>query len=81
MSRRVESHQQDTETAADLFALEELGNIYTRLQNPTTDILEKRVCLLEGAHEKVSSVWCAAAPLLAASVARISYPNLSLFCL
>ena len=41
----------DTEHAANLFALKELGNIYTRLMNPTTDVLEKRVCLLEGAPE------------------------------
>ncbi len=41
----------NTEHAANLFALKELGNIYTRLTNPTTDVLEKRVCLLEGAHE------------------------------
>jgi O-acetylhomoserine (thiol)-lyase len=40
-----------TEHAANLFALRELGNIYTRLMNPTTDVLEKRVSLLEGAHE------------------------------
>lgn len=40
-----------SEQAANLFALKELGNIYTRLQNPTTDVLEKRVALLEGAHE------------------------------
>ena len=39
-----------TEHAAKLFALQELGNIYTRLMNPTTDVLEKRVCMLEGAH-------------------------------
>ena len=38
----------DTEHAADLFALRELGNIYTRLGNPTTDILEKRIAALEG---------------------------------
>lgn len=41
----------DTEHAANLFALRELGNIYTRLQNPTTDVLEKRIALLEGAPE------------------------------
>ncbi len=41
----------DTAHAANLFALKELGNIYTRLMNPTTDILEKRVALLEGAPE------------------------------
>ena len=40
----------DTEHAANLFALKELGNIYTRLMNPTTEVLEKRVALLEGAH-------------------------------
>jgi len=40
-----------TEHAANLFALKELGNIYSRLQNPTTDVLEKRVSLLEGAPE------------------------------
>lgn len=41
----------NTEHAANLFALRELGNIYTRLMNPTTDALEKRVALLEGAPE------------------------------
>ena len=41
----------NTEHAANLFALKELGNVYTRLMNPTTDVLEKRVALLEGAHE------------------------------
>lgn len=40
-----------SEHAANLFALKELGNIYSRLMNPTTDVLEKRVALLEGAHE------------------------------
>ena len=38
------------EHAANLFALKQLGNIYTRLMNPTTDVLEKRVSMLEGAH-------------------------------
>ncbi|MFZ6026272.1 MAG: O-acetylhomoserine aminocarboxypropyltransferase/cysteine synthase family protein [Chloroflexota bacterium] len=38
----------DTEHAANLFALKELGNIYTRLQNPTTDVLEQRLADLEG---------------------------------
>jgi len=38
----------DTEHAANLFALSELGNIYTRLMNPTNDVLEKRVAALEG---------------------------------
>ena len=38
----------DTEHAAKLFGLEELGNIYTRIMNPTTDVLEKRISALEG---------------------------------
>ncbi|MDQ8209557.1 O-acetylhomoserine aminocarboxypropyltransferase/cysteine synthase [Coraliomargarita sp. SDUM461003] len=38
----------DTAHAARLFGLEELGNIYTRIMNPTTDVLEKRVAALEG---------------------------------
>jgi len=37
-----------TEHAANLFALTEFGNIYTRLMNPTNDVLEKRMNLLEG---------------------------------
>lgn len=37
-----------TEHAANLFALQEFGNIYTRIMNPTTDVLEKRVADLEG---------------------------------
>jgi len=38
----------NTEHAADLFALKEMGNIYTRLMNPTQDVLEKRVAAMEG---------------------------------
>jgi len=38
----------DTKHAADLFALREFGNIYTRIMNPTTDVLEKRIAALEG---------------------------------
>ncbi len=38
----------DTDQAAALFGLTEFGNIYTRLMNPTTDVLEKRIALLEG---------------------------------
>lgn len=38
----------DTEHAANLFALKELGNIYSRLMNPTHDVLEKRMAALEG---------------------------------
>ena len=54
LSRAVPIYQttsflfKDTEHAARLFALEEFGNIYTRLMNPTTDALEKRLAALEG---------------------------------
>jgi O-acetylhomoserine (thiol)-lyase len=39
---------QNADHAADLFALRALGNIYTRIGNPTTDILEQRIAALEG---------------------------------
>lgn len=43
------SYQFDsTDHAANLFALEELGNIYTRIGNPTTDVLEQRIAALDG---------------------------------
>jgi O-acetylhomoserine (thiol)-lyase len=38
----------DTEHAANLFALKEFGNIYTRLMNPTTDVFEQRIAQLDG---------------------------------
>ena len=38
----------DTDHAANLFGLKEFGNIYTRIMNPTTDVLEQRVAALEG---------------------------------
>lgn len=38
----------DTEQAANLFALKEFGNIYTRLMNPTNDVFEKRIAAIEG---------------------------------
>jgi len=53
-SRGVSVHRtssyvfKSTEHAANLFGLKELGNIYTRLMNPTQDVLEKRVAALEG---------------------------------
>ena len=46
---RTTSYRFDsTEHANNLFTLKELGNIYTRLMNPTTDILEQRVAALDG---------------------------------
>ncbi len=46
---------QDTEHAANLFALQEFGNIYTRIMNPTTDVLEQRVASLEGGVAAVAA--------------------------
>lgn len=60
LSRGVPIHRtssyvfKNTEHAANLFALKELGNIYTRLMNPTTDVLEQRVAALEGGAAAVA---------------------------
>lgn len=54
LSRAVPIYQttsyvfKDTDHAANLFALKEFGNIYTRLMNPTTDVFEKRIAALDG---------------------------------
>ena len=54
LSRAVPIYQttsyvfKNAEHAANLFALKEFGNIYTRLMNPTTDVFEKRIAALEG---------------------------------
>ncbi|MGC1242561.1 MAG: O-acetylhomoserine aminocarboxypropyltransferase/cysteine synthase [Chryseosolibacter sp.] len=54
MSRAVPIYQttsfnfKNSEHGANLFALKEFGNIYTRIMNPTTDVFEKRVAALEG---------------------------------
>jgi len=54
LSRAVPIYQtssylfRDTEHAGNLFALKEFGNIYTRLMNPTNDVLEKRLAAMEG---------------------------------
>eukprot|EP00937_MAST-01D_sp_MAST-1D-sp2_P005928 g5928.t1 len=45
---------ESTQKAADLFALRELGYIYSRLGNPTVDVLERRFALLSGAHENAA---------------------------
>ena len=48
---QTSSHVFDSaEHAARLFALQEFGNIYTGIMNPTTDVFEKRVAALEGGH-------------------------------
>ncbi|MEI6292617.1 MAG: O-acetylhomoserine aminocarboxypropyltransferase/cysteine synthase family protein [Methanomicrobiales archaeon] len=43
------------EHAANLFGLRELGNIYTRLMNPTTDVFEKRVAAIEGGNSAIAT--------------------------
>jgi len=45
----------DVEHAANLFALKELGNIYTRLNNPTTDVFEKRFAEMEGGEAAIAT--------------------------
>ncbi len=45
----------DAQHAADLFALRAFGNIYTRLMNPTTDVLEKRIAALHGGTGAVAT--------------------------
>ncbi|GIP39560.1 O-acetylhomoserine aminocarboxypropyltransferase [Paenibacillus sp. J31TS4] len=75
LSRAVPLYQttsygfRDTDHAADLFALKEFGNIYTRLMNPTTDVFEKRVAALEGG---------AAALATASGQAAITYSILNI---
>jgi O-acetylhomoserine (thiol)-lyase len=55
----------DTADAAALFALQKFGNIYTRIMNPTTDVLEKRVASLEGGVAALAVASGQAAQLLA----------------
>jgi O-acetylhomoserine (thiol)-lyase len=55
----------DTEHAARLFGLQEFGNIYTRIMNPTTDVFEKRVAALEGGVAAVATASGQAAQMLA----------------
>jgi O-acetylhomoserine (thiol)-lyase len=59
----------DTDHAANLFALKEFGNIYTRIMNPTTDVFEQRIAALENA---------AAALGVASGQAAITYSILNI---
>ena len=54
----------DSDHAARLFGLQEFGNIYTRIMNPTTDVFEKRVAALEGGVAAVATSSGQAAQLL-----------------
>ena len=56
---------QDADHAARLFALQEFGNVYTRLMNPTTDVFEKRVAALEGGAAALATASGQAAETLA----------------
>jgi O-acetylhomoserine (thiol)-lyase len=55
----------DAQHAADLFALQKFGNIYTRIMNPTTDVFEKRIAALEGGAAALAASSGQAAQLLA----------------
>lgn len=59
----------NTEHAANLFALKEFGNIYTRLMNPTTDVFEQRVAAIEGGTGALG---------VASGMAAISYALLAI---
>ena len=60
---------EDAQEAADLFGLKKPGNIYTRITNPTTDVLEKRIAELEGGVGAVAT---------ASGMAAISYAILNI---
>ena len=57
----------DAEHGARLFALQEFGNIYTRIMNPTTDVFEKRIAALEGGVAALATASGQAAQFLAIS--------------
>jgi O-acetylhomoserine (thiol)-lyase len=57
----------DTEHGARLFALEQFGNIYTRIMNPTTDVFEKRIAALEGGVAALATASGQAAQFLTVS--------------
>jgi len=59
----------NTEHAEKLFGLKELGNIYTRLMNPTTDVFEKRIAAIEGGTGAIAT---------ASGAAAITYPILNI---
>ena len=66
----------DTGHAARLFGLQELGNIYTRIMNPTTDVLEKRVAALEGGVAAVAVSSGQAATALAVQNLAVAGDNI-----
>jgi len=65
----------DADHGARLFALEQFGNIYTRIMNPTTDVFEKRIAALEGGVAAVATSSGQAAQFLALSTILQSGDN------
>ena len=63
----------DTDHAANLFALKEFGNIYSRLMNPTCDVLEKRLAALDGGAAGLAFASGMAA--ISASILTITHPG------
>ena len=72
----------DSEHGANLFALKEFGNIYTRIMNPTTDVFEKRVAAMEGGAAALatasgqSAQFLAITNIMGAGDNFVSSPNL-----
>src|SRR5512134_2326430 len=64
------------EHGARLFALQEFGNIYTRIMNPTTDVFEKRVAALEGGVAALATASGQAAQFLAISNIAVAGDNI-----
>jgi len=79
LSRAVPIHAtssyvvKDTEHAANLFALKEFGNIYSRLMNPTNDVLEKRLAILDGGAAGLTFASGMAA--ITATIATLVHPG------
>ncbi|MYF63374.1 MAG: aminotransferase class I/II-fold pyridoxal phosphate-dependent enzyme, partial [Rhodothermaceae bacterium] len=66
----------DSDHGADLFALKEFGNIYTRIMNPTNDVFEKRIAALEGGLAALATSSGQAAQFLALATLAESGDNI-----
>jgi O-acetylhomoserine/O-acetylserine sulfhydrylase len=66
----------DSEHGARLFALQQFGNIYTRIMNPTTDVFEKRIAALEGGVAALATASGQAAQFLALSAIAAAGDNI-----
>ena len=63
----------NSEEAAKRFALEEFGNIYSRLTNPTNEAFEKRIAAIEGGNSAISAATGLAA--ISYAILNLTYPN------